>query len=152
VGFAYPVEFLSATKTYMIGPVPVLLTAELVGSLGVTLSGQFGTSTVTLGAEPYVSVDAALGAGVGCKFASAGVEGSLELVKVGVPATAAVTFNGDRTFDWTLNLGVTVSGLSGEIALVAKLMGETVGSLTIFDWTGFEWSDELAEKTGTSSF
>jgi hypothetical protein len=45
-----------------------------------------------------------------------------------------------------------VSGLSGEIALVAKLMGETVGSLTIFDWPGFEWSDELAEKTGTSSF
>lgn len=152
VGFAYPVEFLSATKTYMIGPVPVLLTAELVGSLGVTVSGKFGTSTVTLGAEPYVSVDAALGAGVGCKMASAGVEGSLELVKVSVPATAAITFNGDRTFDWKLDLDLVVSGLSGEIALVAKLMGETVGSLTIFDWKGFEWSDDLAEASGTSSY
>ena len=32
--FANPVEFLSATKTYMVGPIPVLVTAELTGALG----------------------------------------------------------------------------------------------------------------------
>lgn len=152
--FAWPMTLVSGTRKFMVGPVPVYVEGEAVGSIGVRLQAQFGNSQVEGTLTPHAGIDATFGCGVGVDFAKAGIQGELNLVTLSVPATGFINWGNAPKISYGGDITATITSLDGSIKLGAWLFGEEVGSIDIFSWTGFEYKltqDPLYQFSGSFS-
>lgn len=150
LSFSLSKDFFSKTQNYMVGIVPVVVTASASGSLGLTFE-QGGTQ---LSVRPYAGLYATLKAGVGAGTdaagVSAGLKGELTLLAVSLPIVMSVY--PDSAGNWRFNVtgSLVIETLGGVIALYAeayvKVLGITASveySKSLFSWTGLEWTKTL---------
>lgn len=152
--FSMPMTLVSGSRKFMIGPVPVYVEGEAVGSIGVRLQAQFGNSQVDSTLTPHAGIDATFGCGVGIDFAKAGIEGELNLVTLSVPATGFINWGNAPTITYGGDITASISSLDGSIKLGAWLFGEEVGSINLFSWDGVEYKltkDPLYQFSGSFS-
>ena len=141
---------VSASSTFMLGPVPLNVEASAVGSLGINFAMNVGTSQVSGSAGPYASVDGVFSAGLGVTGLSAGIEGDLLLVKVSTPATAGIAYSGAKTFTYNAGLDLQIQALDGSISLYGKA-GPYKATWEIVSWTGLSYTKNLGSTSGTFS-
>lgn len=119
----YNATIFSQSKTIWLGPVPVSFKGAVKGTLGIDVKAQYTSSTLSGEAKPNAKLYATASAGVDMWLASAGVSGTLDLVKAGVPSKAtAVVSPGNVTFG--VDSDLTLSSLSGRIDAYATLPGK----------------------------
>ena len=119
----YDASFLSASKTIWLGPVPVKFTGAIRGQLGISYAAQYATSTLSVQANPNASLNAFASAGVDVWFASAGVSGTLSLLKAGVPSRASAVVQ-PNAVTYSLDSDLALTSLSGQIDAYATLAGK----------------------------
>ncbi len=156
VNVSYSQELWEQEKTFMAGPVPVVISAAASGELGLSFSvSSGGTMSIKPSAGIYAVVEAGVGVGTGFAGAKAGVRGGLTLIEIALPITIKVTATSNQR-TYSIQGDLTIGTLSGSLALFAKAYIEVWGieisaewSYTFFDWDGFEWNQSLFKKTGT---
>jgi hypothetical protein len=138
----------------MAGPVPI--TGAAWGSLNYGMNFQFeavsqsktcdiddlefGMNTTF---EPWLSVNGHAQVGIGIAgFASAGIRGMLNLVRVALPvhvdlviAVKNIAQQAQPTFMFDVSMDLTLATLSGSISLYVELLGFEE-ELEIFRWNG----------------
>jgi hypothetical protein len=156
VNVSYEKEFWSKSKTFMVGVVPVAVTASATGTIGLSLSyNTGGTLTLTPAADLSATVQAGVGVGSDEAGASAGVRGSLTLISLGLPINLKIFSSGGQ-WKFTVSGDLTLETLSGSLALYAeayiKVWGLKVGaswSYKLFGWTGLSLTKNLFSKTAS---
>lgn len=141
---------VSASSTFMLGPIPLNVEASAVGSLGINFAMNVGTSQVSGSAGPYAEVDGVFSAGLGVTGLSAGIEGDLLLVRVSTPATAGIAYSGAKTFTYNAGLDLQINALDGSISLYGKA-GPYKATWEIVSWTGLSYTKNLGSTSGTLS-
>lgn len=142
---------VQASSTFMLGPIPITVQAQAVGSLGMDVSLSAGTATASATVEPFAEVDGVFSAGVGVAGVSVGIEGELMLARVSVPATGSLTWKGGKNFSYDASLDFTVSTLDGSVGLYAEGFGKRA-DWEITSWDGLSWTYNLGHKSGNFSF
>ena len=141
---------VQASGTFMLGPVPITVTASAVGSLGIDFALGANTSQVTGTVTPHAQVDGIFSAGVGVSGFSAGIEGELMIARLEVPATAKVVWQGNKSFAYEASLDLSLSALDGTVSLYAEGAGQKA-TWEITSWEGVDWSTHLGKASGTFS-
>lgn len=141
---------VTASSTFMLGPIPITVKAQGVGSLGIDFALAAGTSSITGTATPWAQVDGVFSAGLGVSGLSAGIEGDLVLVKLSTPASANIAWLGGKSFSYDASLDLVINALDGSISLYGEA-GPYKKSWEIISWTGLEYSYNLGHKSGSFS-
>lgn len=131
--FELEMTFVEANTTFMLAFVPVTISGDVTGTLGMNASVT-ASGGVELGLTPYANLAASASVGVGALCASAGVRGSLDLIDVSLPTT----------------LGLESANCGVDIALDSDLELSTMsGSIEVYvNYCVDEWSDELVSWDG----
>lgn len=140
-----PKTFFTKSKTFVVG-VPIVVTASVSGEIGMTGHARPGAAGFNVGVRPYANLTASIAAGVGVACVSAGIEGTLTLIEVGVPTSAnvMVDMNNDATVHLTSE--IELQSLSGTVGLYASYcVGKA--ELEIGSWDGVEASLPLFDDT-----
>lgn len=153
----YP-PIIKAKTVYMVGPIPVEVTAGIFGS--VLVDAQFpdmSSNAPRLILKPSVGVGAsltvALGTSSGPLATYIGVEGSVSFLKVSLPGEFGVNWTGPNSF-FSYKLRFTASTLDASVSLVGALLGKTVRkelfkrngvsvSAKLFDFSDLKFSNNL---------
>lgn len=141
---------VTARSTFMVGPVPITVKAQGVGSLGIDFTLGAGTSSVTGTATPWAAIDGIFSAGVGVSYASVGIEGDILLVKVSTPASATIAWQGGKSFRYDASLDLVINSLDGAVSLYAEA-GPYKKSWEVFSWSGLTYTKNLGHTTGAFS-
>jgi hypothetical protein len=136
--------FFNASKTFMIGPVPVTVKASLAGGVKLTVFGQIGPTVAKLSATPGGWSNVTASASVDVIILAIGVEGSLVLINATLPSSGEL-FWPVCTLDWTLKSNLDLNTLSGTLKAFAKvriLFFKKTWWVTIASWPGItrNWS------------
>jgi hypothetical protein len=155
VNVSYEKEFWSKSKTFVVGIVPVAVTASATGTLGMSLTYSSGALKLTPSANLSASIQAGVGVGSDVAGASAGVRGSLTLIDLSLPVSLKIFTSSGQT-KFTVAGDLTLETLSGSLALYAeayvKVFGFKVGvdwSYKLFSWTGLSFTRNLFSKTSS---
>lgn len=143
--------FFSVNKTFMVGPVPITVKASLSGGVKMTVSGEVGPTVAKLSASAGGWSNVTASASVNIIIASFGVEGSLTLINVTMPAYGEL-FWPYCSINWTLKSTLSLNTLSGELKLFAKikfLFFSKTWRVTIASWSGLTYNWTLVDLTGT---
>lgn len=143
--------FFSVSKRFMVGPVPVNVAASISGGLKLTVSGQIGPTVAKLSANAGGWSNANASAGVDIVIAGIGVEGSLTLINVTLPAYAEL-FWPFYSLDWTLKANLNLNTLSGTLKLWVRVgfwFFKKTWRLTIAEWSGITRNWVLYSNTGS---
>lgn len=141
---------VTASSTFMLGPIPLTVKAQGVGSLGIDFSLAAGTSSITGTATPWAQIDGVFSAGLGVSGLSAGIEGDLVLVKLSTPASANIAWQGGKTFGYDASLDLVINSLDGSISLYGEA-GPYRKTWEIVSWTGLEYKKNLGHTSGSFS-
>ncbi|MFT3769165.1 MAG: hypothetical protein QM820_27315 [Minicystis sp.] len=139
-------DFFELDETYMIGPIPVTMTATVSGKVGLSFNAYGTSDSLTTTMTPYASLDLEASVGVGVSGASAGVEGELNLVQLSFPYELSITSFANRTYKNAIDF--QVSTLSGEIDLYAEL-GFLKAKKEIASFGGFSTGTRLYAYSGS---
>lgn len=115
--------FFSASTWITLGIVPVHFTASVAGQLGYAYDVHTIGNSIDMTFNPWGKAYATASASVDMWVASAGVEGILTLVEVGVPAHGVITLY-PTLVQYNVNADVTVKSLNGVINAFAKVPGK----------------------------
>ncbi|MFT3768198.1 MAG: hypothetical protein QM820_22335 [Minicystis sp.] len=144
--------FFEESQTFQLGPVPLTVHADLTGTLGVASTFTPGT-TLSAAVTPSADLTVNASVGVGISVASAGVEGSLSLINVGVPFQLGYDV-AHQAYSVTSDL--TVTTLQGNIDLFAEAeidlgFASISGKYTknIASWGGVSYTQNLLSRSGT---
>ncbi|MDY7230329.1 hypothetical protein [Hyalangium rubrum] len=143
--------FLSASKTFMVGPVPINVKASLAGGVKLTVLGEVTPTVARLTATPGGWSNVTASASVSIIIASFGVEGSLTLINATMPSTGEL-FWPLCTINWKLKSNLALNTLSGTLSLYAKikfLFFSKKWSVTIAQWNGLNYNWTLVDVNGT---
>lgn len=143
-------NFFDVQQRFMVGPVPVAVTAALAGGVKLSADGEIDATVAKLTTTPggYTSVTAS--AAVDVVIAAFGVEGNLMLINVMLPAAGAVDWP-QCTLNWSLKTNLALNTLSGSIDLFARikfLFFEKKWLLNIAKWSGLTYSLQLVDASG----
>lgn len=156
---------VSAHTTVTVGLIPVTFTAGVSGTLSMEISATLnGITNITLTGTPKVSsqatASASVGGDVGFASAHAGVEGTLTLLSIGVPASVSATISpasGSNT--WTIDLSETinsnVSGMNGSVGLFAEAYVLGIGKRwekSLASWNGYTNNQRLFSSNQSETF
>jgi len=141
---------VSASSTFMLGPIPITVEAAAVGRMGIDANVGFGTSSANATVRPWVGIDGEFSAGLGTKGLSAGIEGDLVLVELSTPGSASLAWQGSRTFGYTGALDLQIKSLDGSVSLYGEA-GPYKKSWEIFSWEGLSYTRNLGQTSGTFS-
>ncbi|MFO0671076.1 MAG: hypothetical protein U0235_15855 [Polyangiaceae bacterium] len=123
----------SASTTIWLGPLPVKFTGAVKGNVGINYLAQYATSTLSVTATPSAELSAVASASIDVYLASAGVTGTLSLVKAGVPARAAAVV-APNSVSYSLDADLRLTSLSGRIDAWAHIPGKT-WRLNLANWS-----------------
>jgi hypothetical protein len=143
--------FFSATKRFMVGPVPVSVSASVSGGLKLTVSGQIGPTVARLTATAGGWGNANASAGVDIVVAGVGVEGAVTLINVSLPAFAEL-FWPFYSLDWTLKADLNLNTLNGNLKLWVRVgfwFFKKTWTLTIASWSGITRNWNLYTNNGS---
>jgi len=138
-------EFFSADGQYMLGFIPVTMHADVTGTLGANVNIYGDSSALHAETTPYASLDLDGSVGVGVSGASAGVKGSLNLVRLSVPFNQSLTF---ATKKYTSSASLDIGTLEGELKLYAEL-GPFEASKKIASFDGYSSTISLFNLSGS---
>ncbi|TQF14906.1 hypothetical protein FJV41_16505 [Myxococcus llanfairpwllgwyngyllgogerychwyrndrobwllllantysiliogogogochensis] len=130
--------FFSASKTFMVGPVPITVKASLSGGVKLAVQGLIGPTVARLSAIPGGWSNVAASASVDVIIVAFGVEGSLALINATLPASGEV-FWPVCTLDWKLKTDLDLNTLSGTLKAFARvriLFFKKTWWVTIAQWAG----------------
>ena len=119
---------------------------------GATLEATLTSAGVVLSATPFAGAEIEVGAGVGNDLASVGIRGKLNLIDIEVPSEASLTLGNNGRVNYEMDTRLDIEALDGSIALVVKLVGEEIATLTLCSWDSYydrTWS--LAHEEGSFS-
>ncbi|MDC0713170.1 hypothetical protein POL68_32210 [Stigmatella sp. ncwal1] len=146
-------SFFKASKWFMVGPVPMKVTASLAGGVKLSLTGKVSATEAKLNMSPGGHVTATATAGVNIIIFSFGVEGNLKLINVTTPAIAELSWPDCSAAAYKLSAARTLNTMSGNIKLFAKVtlfwFIKKTWYLTIANWAGITVSDTLWSKSGS---
>jgi hypothetical protein len=143
--------FFSISKTFMVGPVPISVTASLAGGVKLTVTGEVGPTVARLTATPGGWSRATASASVNIIVASFGVSGNLTLINTSMPSKGEL-FWPYCTLNWTLKSNLQLNTLSGYLDLFAKikfLFFSKTWTVNIARWSGLTYNWELVNVNGT---
>ena len=150
----YTKTFFEQEKTFVLGVVPVVVTAGATGEVGLALEASGGELSLTPSVALAATLEAGVGAGSSVAGASAGLRGSLTLLELALPFSLRV-FVQDNAPHYEIRGDLTLATLSGSLALYAKAFVKVwfvecsvEWSKKLFGWGGVEWSRNLFDKTG----
>lgn len=146
----------SATKRFMIGPIPVSVTGTIGGTLGFNASISLTDDGLGIQGTvvPYLNTYGKAEAAVDIWIAKAGVEGEIILLNNRLVIIASVTYIPDVSLlELALRIDDSLEALSGKISIFAAIRKPWGGwkkySYTLFQWTGIkkEWNLLNLSKT-----
>jgi hypothetical protein len=143
--------FFSASKTFMVGPVPITVKASISGGVKLTISGQIGPTVAKLSADPGGWASVTASASVNIIVAKFGVEGYLTLINVTLPSYGEL-FWPVCSLDWTLRSVLNLNTISGNLKLFAQinfLFFKKKWDVTIATWSGITRNWTLLNINGT---
>jgi len=143
--------FFSASKTFMVGPVPITVRASVAGGVKLTVSGEISPTVARLSATPGGWGNVTASAAVNIIVARFGVEGSLTLINVSLPARGEL-FWPVCTLDWVIRTDLSLNTLSGNLKLFAEirfLFFKKKWTATIASWTGYTRNWVLVNLSGS---
>lgn len=150
----YTKTFFEQEKTFVLGVVPVLVSAGATGEVGLALQASGGTLSLTPSVALTATVEAGVGAGSGAAGASAGIRGTLTLLELAMPFSLRI-FMQDNVPNFNIRGDLSLATLSGSLALYARAFVKVwfvrvsvEWSKKLFGWGGVEWSRNLFDKTG----
>lgn len=156
LAFSISVDIFDQSKTFMVGVVPVTVSASVSGSLGLGFEISSGQLAITPAAGLSATVSAAVGAESKVAGASAGIKGDLTLLEISLPITLKV-YKESAAWKFSCTGALTIETLSGTLSLFAeayvKLFGAKLSveySKKIFSWTGLSWTKTLFSTTGSA--
>jgi len=144
----------STTKRFMIGPIPVSVTATVGGTLGfrasITLSDDgFGIQGNVV---PFLGTYGKAEAAIDIWIAKVGVEGEIVLLNDTLIITGTVSFFPDvMSIDFNLRIDNKLEALSGKIDIFAAIRKPWGGwkkyTYTLFKWDGIKNDWNLLNET-----
>jgi hypothetical protein len=143
--------FFNASKTFMVGPIPITVKASLSGGAKVTITGEIGPVIGRLEANPGGWANVAASASVNVIVARFGVQGSLNLINVSLPSVGELYWP-LCSLDWVLTSTLNLSALAGNIDLFAELrflFFKKKWTVNIARWGGINRSWTLLNINGT---
>ncbi|WNG20726.1 hypothetical protein [Cystobacter fuscus] len=143
--------FFSASKRFMVGPVPVSVSASISGGLKLTVSGQIGPTIARLSATAGGWANANASAGVDIVVAGVGVEGAVTLINVSLPAFAEL-FWPFYSLDWKLKADLSLNTLNGNLKLWVRVgfwFFKKTWRLTIASWSGYTQNINVYNNAGS---
>ncbi|ATB35294.1 hypothetical protein CYFUS_000706 [Cystobacter fuscus] len=143
--------FFSATKRFMVGPVPISVKASLAGGVKLTVLGQIGPTVAKLSAIPGGWANVNASAAVDVVILAFGLEGALSLINASLPSSGEV-FWPICTLDWKLKSNLELNTLSGTLKLFAKLKILFIKKtwwVTIASWSGITRNWSLLDLGGS---
>jgi hypothetical protein len=146
----YSAKFFEAEADIWVGCIPLVVTADATGEVGVRYSGSIGVDSkthdrkFTLTETPYAGLDVSASVGVGGQSVSAGLEGSLSLIELSVPFSYTIDTDAKS---YSESADFQVSTLSGELDLYAQAFSfKATKKLASFD--GYTTSVNLFSMNG----
>lgn len=149
----YCTSFFDVSTTMNLGVVPVTLFASAEGcaSLGASAAPSYNTTThegkLSLVATPLVDIDLTVGAGVGTRGFSVGIEAPVTLFNASFPITVDPTYNFSTTYFTATNTGkiALTNLLGGSFDVYASIdlgFWDAKYTSTIFEWEGIskDWT------------
>jgi len=130
--------FFSASKTFMVGPVPITVKASLSGGVKLAVQGLVGPTVARLSAIPGGWSNVAASASVDVLIVAFGVEGGLALINATLPTSGEV-FWPVCSLDWKLKTDLDLNTLSGTLKAFARvrlLFFKKTWWVTIAQWGG----------------
>ncbi|WP_309890412.1 hypothetical protein [Archangium sp.] len=143
--------FFSASKSFMVGPVPVTVKASLSGGVKLSVSGQIGPTVAKLNVTPGAWANVTASAAVNIIVAKFGIEGSVMLINVSIP-TVGELFWPYCTLDWKLTSTLSLNYLSGTLKAfveVKLIFFNKKWTVTIASWGGFSKNITLINESGS---
>ncbi|ADO72732.1 hypothetical protein [Stigmatella aurantiaca] len=143
--------FFSASKTFMVGPVPITVKASLAGGVKLKVLGEINPTFARLTAEPGGFSNVTASASVNIIIASFGVEGNLTLINAKMPSLGQLSWP-LCTVNWELSSKLNLNTLSGTLNLFAKikfLFFSKKWTVTIARWSGLTYDWTLLGVNGT---
>ncbi len=136
-------------KQFMVGPVPVNVTAILKGMYGFKFTAMAAVGGIVASAKPYGGIDFAFEAAAGISgVLSVGVGGELRLIYLEIRAAASVTLSSLSSFLIRGRISADLQSLSGKVYVYVELLFKK-WKLTIAEWKGIEksWNLWTYDKT-----
>lgn len=143
--------FFTVSKYFMVGPVPINVTASMAGGVKLTISGEIAPTVAKLNAVPGGWANVNASASVSIVVASFGVQGGLTVINVTLP-TYGELFWPLCTINWKLKTDLTLNTLSGYLDLFAKInfiFFSKTWTLNIARWNGLNYNLNLVNLNGT---
>lgn len=144
-------EWQSPKANFTVGVIPVTAQAKAPCTMGFNIGGSINTTNANLTMGPYAEAAANVSAGVGAgnKYAgaSAGVKGSLNLLKSELKATGAVKWIEKKItskVDW---INTTLNGKVSLYAEVYILKIKKYYEKVIANWSGYSKTTNLYNGT-----
>lgn len=144
------------SKTFTLGPIPVTVSADLRGQMGVNVTTRAyrtsaSSSGATLEGTAFGELYGRMSAGVGIPFASAGIRGAVTLTELRVGKDIAVERKAAKRVDYRNNFKVVLETLQGQLDLYASLLGADYEK-KILDWNGYSFTYDFAKQQGAVTF
>lgn len=136
------------TYPFQIGPIPMIAEVGTKGSAGFSWGYELYPLQVGASAGAYAGVLAYGQLAVGIAQISAGIGGSVDLIKLqlSLKGTGALTFNEEPQVDFELTGTADATFLSGSIYAFAEvdyLFGTKTFDKSLFQWDGFKKSGNI---------
>ncbi|AKJ06033.1 Hypothetical protein AA314_07659 [Archangium gephyra] len=145
--------FFSVKQHFTVGPVPMSASASMSGGAKFTVKWEISPTVARLTLTPNGNSKVTFSAGVDIFVLYVGVEGTLSIVNVGVPAYGEL-FWPLCQLAWTLDSKLNIGALSGTVALVAQvkfLFFSQSYKVTIAKWPGLTKSLTLLNRNGAQN-
>lgn len=111
------------TKQFMVGPVPVNVSAILTGMYGFKFTAMAAVGGIVASAKPYGGIDFAFEAAAGISgVLSVGVGGQLRLIYLEIRAAASVTLSSLNSFLIRGRISADLQSLSGKVYVYVELL------------------------------
>lgn len=149
-------SLVKGSKTFTLGPVPVTVTGEVRGDMGINVAARAArtsstASSVSLNGTAFARLYGRLSAGVGIPFASAGVSGQVTLAELRAGKNVSVARVSATRVNYDNNFRVVINSLDGHADLYATLFGNRWDK-KILDWDGYRFEHDIARQSGSIQF
>ncbi|NUM34459.1 MAG: hypothetical protein HUU50_07935 [Candidatus Brocadiae bacterium] len=139
-------------KQFMVGPIPVNVTAILKGQYGFKFTAMAAVGGIVASAKPFGGIDFAFEAAAGISgVLSVGVGGELRLIYLEIRAAASITLSSLSSFLVRGRISADLKSLSGKVYVYVELLFKK-WKLTIAEWKGIEKSWTLWDYNRTFTF
>jgi len=139
------------TWRFMVGPIPVSVTASISGELRLYLGLELYEEGIGLAGllKPGATLSGAVDACVDILIVKVGVEGSIEFIKVDMPFTVYATYMPESGVMIGLRIDLFLEALKGKISIIVEInlfLKKKKWTFKLWDWNGIKKEYTLYDK------